>query len=93
MPTLHGMLPDQPGPTAPCRWCGQPTDLAFAPEGSRIGPVPLHILCSGAFILAYERWRRGNVLDSRTMKRLAAVGGHAAVSDSATVLQRPQTIL
>lgn len=96
MPELVGTLPDQPGPLAPCRWCGAPTDLTFAPEGSRIGPVPLHMLCGAAFIQAYKRMQAGLALKPRDLDRLAAMqrlqleDGHAAAS--ATALQREQAI-
>jgi hypothetical protein len=80
MPTLHGTLPDQPGPMRPCRWCGRPTDLAFAPEGTKVGPVPLHMLCSAAFIVAYERMKAGQMLTSRERDRLPRLLGHATAS-------------
>lgn len=86
MPTLHGTLPDQPGPTTPCRWCGQPTDLTFAPEGTKIGPVPLHMLCAAAFIIAFERMNHGLELSARQQQNLARFNhslladGHAATS-------------
>lgn len=82
MPTLHGTLPDQPGPTSPCRWCGAPTDLTFAPEGSRVGPVPLHMLGSGAFILAFERMKGGLKISDRDAGRVARMlgDGHAAAA-------------
>lgn len=89
MPTLHGTLPDQPGPTSPCRWCGAPTDLSFAPMGSRIGAVPLHILCGATFIRAYQRMLAGLALSERERRRLDGFlapqleGGHAATSTSA----------
>jgi hypothetical protein len=89
MPTLHGTLPDQPGPTSPCRWCGAPTDLSFAPEGTNIGPVPLHMLCAGDFILTVERLGRGLQIKPRQQRnldrvnRLALTDGHAATSGSA----------
>lgn len=84
MPELMGALPDQPGPTTPCRWCGAPTDLTFAPEGSRVGPVPLHMLCGAAFIQAYKRMQAGLPLKPRDQERLARFSapqlgdGHAA---------------
>lgn len=84
MPELHGVLPDQPGPMSPCRWCGAPTDLTFAPEGSRVGPVPLHMLCGAAFIQAYKRMQAGLALKPRDQERLARFNapqlrdGHAA---------------
>ena len=84
MPELHGALPDQPGPTSPCRWCGAPTDLTFAPEGSLVGPVPLHMLCGAAFIRAYNRMQAGLTLTPRDQERLARFSapqltdGHAA---------------
>jgi hypothetical protein len=97
MPILTGELPRAPGPMAPCRWCGAPTDLSFAPPGSRIGPVPLHMLCGAAFILAYERMQAGLTLKIADRRRLDAFlapqlgDGHAADS-SAIALQRGQPI-
>lgn len=84
MPELIGALPDQPGPMSPCRWCGAPTDLTFAPEGSQVGPVPLHMLCGAAFIRAYNRMRAGGTLPDRDRQRLERFttpqlgDGHAA---------------
>lgn len=98
MPTLSGEMPREPGPTQPCRWCGQPTDLSFAPEeGSQVGPVPLHMLCGAAFIRTYNRMKSGLALPARDMERLARFSapqlgdGHAAAS-SATALHREQPI-
>lgn len=81
MPSLSGTLPDQPGPEVSCRWCGSPTDLTFAPEGSRVGPVPLHMLCGANFIRAYNRLRAGMTLSDRDMGRVRLLTeGHAAAS-------------
>jgi hypothetical protein len=80
MPTLNGTMPYPPRPTSPCRWCGEPTDLTFAPEGTRIGPVPLHIVCGIAVIRAFERLRDGALLTEGEQRQLAAVAGHAAIS-------------
>ncbi len=80
MPTLYGSLPD-PGDVVdhlPCRWCEVPTDLRFAPRGSKVGPVPLHLLCSAQFIRAYSRWAAGMKIDADDVPRLARMGmvGH-----------------
>lgn len=97
IPTLEGELSATPGPEQPGRWCGAPTDLVFAPEGSRIGPVPLHMLCGATFIRAYQRMQAGSMLTAREQERLARFtqpqlsDGHAAAS-SATALQREQPI-
>lgn len=68
------------GPLERCRWCGDLTDLRFAPTtGSRIGPVPLHILCSGQFLRAVVEGRMR--LDGHATPSSAAI----ASSSSSTV--------
>lgn len=93
MPTLVGRLPD-PGtaPEAPCSWCGAPTDIRLQPyEGSRVGPVPLHMLCGATFIRAFERLRAGLTLTpgdaERVQRFMAAVpqleAGHDPAASTA----------
>jgi len=56
-----------------CRWCGlaNPPCGELSPPGSRIEPVPLHMGCGVAFMRAYERMRRGQLLTDLETKRLA----------------------
>lgn len=72
MSTLQG---GTVGALEPCRWCGDLTDLRLAPEGSRVGPVPLHMLCGAAFIKAYGRWRFGLAKPEDTRRIVAVLGG------------------
>lgn len=88
MPTLEGRLPDQPRQTSPCRWCGAPTDLTFAPEGSKVGPVPLHVLCGAAFIRAYQRMLAGLTLSDRDAGRVQRLTeGHPSQSSPRRAIQ------
>lgn len=83
MPTLEGA---EGHAMAPCRWCGRPTDLTFAPEGgSQVGPIPLHMLCGAAFIRAYRRLAAGEVLSDRDAGRVRRLTDHAATSASSNV--------
>ncbi|MCA1570836.1 MAG: hypothetical protein LC798_11065 [Chloroflexi bacterium] len=63
MPTIRSVMPYRPGPTLPCVWCGDPTDVkAETPFRPDLGSVPLHVLCGTQVLLAYEQWRAGRVL-------------------------------
>ena len=75
MPTLNGSMPYDRGPERPCIWCRKSTDITFVPEfRPELGPQPLHMMCAYSLIRAYERWKRGMLLDTYSMQRIAALG-------------------
>jgi len=66
----------------PCIWCGVATDTRFIPEARpELGPQPLHILCAGQLILAYEAILAGRTLTTRQAERMKRLNGaHAALT-------------
>ena len=74
MPTLHGTMPYDRGEERPCVWCKRPTDIRFMPEGMpHLGSLPLHLTCAMLLIRAYERTLRGEIIDTYSRTRLAAI--------------------
>lgn len=80
--TLYGEMPREQGPMKPCIWCGADTDLRFVPAAKpELGPQPLHMLCAGGLILAYEAILAGRTLTTRQAERMKRLNGpHAALT-------------